>query len=50
VATALGHSEGVMRKNYLALVTKAQAALFWNLRPELGLAKITEVTKINCNQ
>lgn len=31
VATALGHSEGTLRKNYMALVTKADAAKFWGL-------------------
>jgi integrase len=29
VATALGHSESVLRKNYMALVTKAEAEKFW---------------------
>jgi integrase len=31
VATALGHSESVLRKNYMALVTKADAEKFWAL-------------------
>ena len=31
VATALGHSESVLRKNYMALVTQAEAAKFWAL-------------------
>lgn len=31
IATALGHSENVLRKNYMALVTKAQAQEFWQL-------------------
>jgi integrase len=34
VAAALGHSENVLRKNYLALVTKAQAREFWQLLPQ----------------
>ncbi len=33
VATALGHSESVLRKHYMALVTKADAEKFWNLLP-----------------
>ncbi|MEI6196091.1 MAG: hypothetical protein WCS42_17360, partial [Verrucomicrobiota bacterium] len=33
VATALGHSESVMRKHYMALVTKADAEKFWQLAP-----------------
>lgn len=33
VAEALGHSEDVLRKNYMALVTKAQAQEFWRLLP-----------------
>jgi len=33
VAAALGHSENVLRKNYMALVTKAQAKEFWGLAP-----------------
>jgi len=33
VATALGHSESVLRKNYMALVTQEQAKTFWALRP-----------------
>jgi len=33
VATALGHSEQIMRKNYMALVTKTEAAKFWALTP-----------------
>jgi hypothetical protein len=33
VATALGHSESVLRKNYMALVTKSEAEKFWGLRP-----------------
>jgi integrase len=34
VAGALGHSESVLRKNYMALVTKVQAQKFWKLMPE----------------
>ena len=34
IATALGHSENVLRKNYMALVTKAQAQEFWQLSPQ----------------
>jgi integrase len=34
VAGALGHSENVLRKNYMALVTKAQAQEFWALMPD----------------
>ena len=34
IATALGHSENVLRKNYMALVTKAQAQEFWQLLPK----------------
>lgn len=34
VASALGHSESVLRKNYMALVTKAQAQEFWQLLPK----------------
>jgi len=34
VATALGHSESVMRKNYMALVTKADAEKFWAISPD----------------
>jgi integrase len=33
VAKSLGHSEAVMRKNYMALVTPKEAAKFWALRP-----------------
>lgn len=33
VATALGHSESVLRRHYMALVTKADAARYWALRP-----------------
>lgn len=33
VAEALGHSDDTLRKHYLALVTKAQAQEFWQLRP-----------------
>lgn len=33
VATALGHSESVLRKNYMALVTKVDAERFWALVP-----------------
>ena len=33
VATALGHSENILRKHYMALVTKADAEKFWNLSP-----------------
>ena len=29
VATALGHSEAMLRKHYMALVTKADAEKFW---------------------
>lgn len=31
IATALGHSESVLRRNYLALVTKVGAGKFWAL-------------------
>ena len=31
VATALGHSEAILRKNYMALVTRAQAEEFWKV-------------------
>jgi hypothetical protein len=34
IASALGHSEGVLRKNYLALVTKTEAQKFWKLKPK----------------
>lgn len=34
VASSLGHSEGVLRKNYMALVTKTQAQAFWQLMPQ----------------
>jgi integrase len=34
VASALGHSESVLRKNYMALVTKSEAHEFWQLTPE----------------
>ena len=34
VATALGHSESILRKNYMALVTKAEAKIFWELKPK----------------
>lgn len=37
VAEALGHSEAVLRKNYKALVTKAQAQDFWHLLPPTGV-------------
>jgi integrase len=33
VAEALGHSEDVLRRNYMALVTKAEAQEFWQLLP-----------------
>lgn len=33
IATALGHSESILRKNYMALVTKADAEKFWSLSP-----------------
>ncbi|MEI8288888.1 MAG: hypothetical protein WCH99_05400 [Verrucomicrobiota bacterium] len=33
VATALGHSESILRKHYMALVTKADAEKFWKLAP-----------------
>jgi hypothetical protein len=33
VAEALGHGEDVLRRNYMALVTKAQAQEFWKLLP-----------------
>ena len=33
IATMLGHSEKTMRKNYLALVTKAEAEQFWAILP-----------------
>lgn len=35
IATALAHSESVMRKNYMALVTQADAEKFWLLKPSL---------------
>ena len=31
VATALGHSDSVLKKHYMALVTKADAEKFWKL-------------------
>ena len=34
IATALGHSENVLRKNYMALVTKNEAQAFWRLKPQ----------------
>jgi integrase len=34
VATALGNSESVLRKNYMALVTKTEAHDFWQLLPK----------------
>lgn len=34
VATALGHSEGKLRKHYMALVTKADAERFWAISPK----------------
>jgi integrase len=34
VASALGHSESVLRKNYMALVTRNEAQEFWQLKPE----------------
>ena len=33
VAQALGHSETMLRKHYLARVSKVDAERFWNLRP-----------------
>jgi len=33
VATALGHSESVLKKHYMALVTKADAEKFWSISP-----------------
>ena len=33
VATALGHSESILRFHYMALVTKAEAEKFWALTP-----------------
>jgi integrase len=33
IASALGHSESVLRKNYMALVTKTEAQKFWQLTP-----------------
>ena len=33
VANALGHSEGILHRNYKALVTKADAKQFWALAP-----------------
>jgi integrase len=33
IASALGHSESVLRKNYTALVTKTEAKEFWELKP-----------------
>ena len=34
IASALGHSESVLRKNYMALVTKNEAQEFWQLKPQ----------------
>jgi integrase len=34
IASALGHSESVLRKNYMALVTKTEAQKFWELKPK----------------
>ena len=34
IASALGHSENVLRKNYMALVTKNEAQEFWQLKPQ----------------
>ena len=34
IASALGHSESVLRKNYMALVTKNESQEFWKLKPE----------------
>lgn len=34
VASALGHSENVLKKNYMAIVTKVDAEKFWNLKPD----------------
>jgi hypothetical protein len=31
VATALGHTEGMLRKHYMGLVTKVEAEKFFNL-------------------
>ena len=33
VATSLGNSETVLRKHYMALVTKKDAEKFWQLTP-----------------
>ena len=33
VSTALGNSESILRKNYMALVTKTEAQAFWQLLP-----------------
>lgn len=33
VATALGHSEDMLKKHYMALVTKAEAEKFWAISP-----------------
>lgn len=33
VATSLGNSEGILRKHYLALVTRAEAERFWSVMP-----------------
>jgi len=34
IASALGHSESALRKNYMALVTKNEAQEFWQLKPQ----------------
>lgn len=34
IASALGHSENTLRKNYMALVTKTEAQAFWQLLPQ----------------
>jgi integrase len=34
VASSLGHSESVLRKNYMALVTRTEAHEFWQLMPQ----------------
>jgi len=33
IATALGHSEKILRKNYMGLCTRVEAEKFWALRP-----------------
>jgi integrase len=34
VATALGTSESILRRNYMALVTKVEAARYWGITPQ----------------